>query len=50
MIWAENLVGYIIEKVLSNCLDELEILGRDINRLKAIIPPNALLMSHLKAF
>ena len=39
MIWAENLVGYIIEKVLSNCLDELEILGRDINRLKAIIPP-----------
>ncbi|MBA66154.1 MAG: asparagine--tRNA ligase [Candidatus Marinimicrobia bacterium] len=39
MIWAENLVGYIINNILDNCKNELEILERDIERLRKIIPP-----------
>ena len=39
MTWAENLVEYIIKKVLSNCLSELEILERDIEKLKLITTP-----------
>ncbi|OUW38529.1 MAG: asparagine--tRNA ligase [Flavobacteriaceae bacterium TMED184] len=39
MTWAENLVEYIIKKVLSNCLRELEILERDIEKLKLITTP-----------
>ncbi len=39
MTWAENLVGYIVEQVLENCSKELEILERDIKKLKKVIPP-----------
>ncbi len=39
MLWAENLVGHIINEVLVHCLNELEILGRDIKKLKSIVPP-----------
>ena len=39
MTWAENLVGFIIQKVLENCLMELESLDRDISLLENIIPP-----------
>ena len=39
MVWAENLVTYIVEKVLENAKFELDILGRDLNRLEAIKPP-----------
>lgn len=39
MTWAENLVGYIVEQVLRNCSKELEILERDIKKLKKVIPP-----------
>ena len=39
MTWAENLVGFIIQRVLENCLMELESLDRDISSLENIIPP-----------
>ena len=39
MTWAENLVGFIIQRVLENCLMELESLDRDISLLENIIPP-----------
>ena len=39
MTWAENLVGFIIQRVLKNCLMELETLERDISMLETIIPP-----------
>ena len=39
MTWAENLVGFIIQRVLKNCLMELESLDRDISSLENIIPP-----------
>ena len=39
MTWAENLVGFIIRRVLENCLMELETLERDIAMLETIIPP-----------
>ena len=39
MTWAENLVGYIIERVLDNCGTELSSLERDIEKLKAVVPP-----------
>ena len=39
MTWAENLVGFIIQRVLDNCLMELETLERDISMLETIIPP-----------
>tara|TARA_Y100000591_G_C21831327_1_gene699805 strand:+ start:866 stop:2176 length:1311 start_codon:yes stop_codon:yes gene_type:complete len=39
MEWAENLVGYIIEEVLVHCLAELEVLQRNIEKLKSIAPP-----------
>ena len=39
MTWAENLVGFIIHRVLENCLMELESLDRDISLLENIIPP-----------
>ena len=39
MTWAENLVGFIIQRVLENCLMELETLERDISLLENIIPP-----------
>ena len=39
MTWAENLVGFIIQRVLENCLMELTTLERDISMLETIIPP-----------
>ena len=39
MTWAENLVGFIIQRVLENCLMELETLERDVSMLETIIPP-----------
>ena len=39
MTWAENLVGFIIQRVLENCLIELDTLERDITLLENIIPP-----------
>ena len=39
MTWAENLVGFIVQRVLENCKTELEILERDISKLECIIPP-----------
>ncbi len=35
----EELVSYIVEKVLSNRMEELKILDRDIDKLKNIKPP-----------
>ena len=39
MTWAENLVGYIIQKVIKNCHSELKALDRDIAKLESISPP-----------
>ncbi len=39
MTWAENLVGFIIQRVLDNCNMELLNLERDIEKLKTIVPP-----------
>ena len=39
MVWAENLVGYIIKSILENCTNELEILERDISKLEKVVPP-----------
>ena len=39
MTWAENLVGYIVDKVLKKCIPEFEVLERDIKKLEAIVPP-----------
>ena len=39
MTWAENLVGFIIKRVLENCITELSTLERDIAKLESIIPP-----------
>ena len=39
MDWAESLVGYIIKEVLVHCLAELEVLQRNIEKLKCIAPP-----------
>jgi len=39
MTWAENLVGFIIQRVLENCIMELETLERDISLIENIIPP-----------
>ena len=39
MTWAENLVGFIIKRVLENCVAELSILERDIAKLESIVPP-----------
>ena len=39
MVWAENLVGYIIKSILENCTNELDILERDISKLEKVVPP-----------
>ena len=39
MTWAENLVGFIIQRVLENCEMELKTLERDISILEKITPP-----------
>ena len=39
MTWAEKLVGFIIQRVLEKCVNELSVLERDITKLESIIPP-----------
>jgi len=39
MTWAENLVGYIVDKVLKKCIPEFAVLERDIKKLETIVPP-----------
>ena len=39
MTWAEKLVEFIINRVLQNCINELLILERDIDKLKLIKTP-----------
>ena len=39
MTWAENLVGFIIERVLENCIQEFAVLERDLATLQSITPP-----------
>jgi len=39
MTWAEKLVGFIVQRVLKNCANELLILERDTTKLESIIPP-----------
>ena len=39
MTWAENLVGYIVDKVLKKCIPEFEVLERDLKKFEAIEPP-----------
>ena len=39
MTWAEKLVGFIVQRVLENCANELVILERDTTKLESIIPP-----------
>ena len=39
MTWAEQLVGFIIQRVLESCANELMLLERDTTKLESIIPP-----------
>mgnify|MGYP003691697355 FL=1 len=39
MTWAENLVSYILDKVLAKCKNELNSLERDISKLENMKPP-----------
>ena len=39
MTWAEQLVGFIIQRVLETCANELMILERDTTKLESIVPP-----------
>ena len=39
MTWAENLVGFIIQRVLENCQSELKTLERNVSKLETIVPP-----------
>ena len=39
MTWAEQLVGFIIQRVLETCANELILLERDTTRLESIVPP-----------
>ena len=39
MIWAEELVAYIIKSVLQDCNKELSTLERDVEKLEKVIPP-----------
>ena len=39
MTWAEKLVGFIIQRVLEKCVNDLSVLERDITKLESIIPP-----------
>jgi asparaginyl-tRNA synthetase len=36
---AENFISHIVQSVLKNRLPELEVLGRDVEKLKNILPP-----------
>ena len=39
MTWAEQLVGFIIQRVLEKCASELMLLERDTTKLESIVPP-----------
>ena len=39
MTWAEQLVGFIIQRALETCANELMILERDTTKLESIVPP-----------
>ncbi|MEL1225042.1 MAG: asparagine--tRNA ligase [Candidatus Neomarinimicrobiota bacterium] len=39
MTWAEQLVGFIIQRVLETCSNELVLLERDTTKLESIVPP-----------
>ena len=39
MTWAEQLVGFIIKRVLEKCANELILLERDTTKLESIVPP-----------
>ena len=39
MTWAENLVSYILDKVLAKCKNELNTLERDVSKLENMKPP-----------
>ena len=39
MTWAEQLVGFIIQRVLETCSNELMLLERDTTKLESIVPP-----------
>ena len=39
MTWAEQLVGFIIQRVLETCANELILLERDATKLESIVPP-----------
>ena len=39
MTWAEQLVGFIIQRVLETCANELMMLERDTTKLESIVPP-----------
>ena len=39
MTWAEQLVGFIIQRVLETCASELMLLERDTTKLESIVPP-----------
>ena len=39
MIWAEELVAYVIKSVLQDCNKELSTLERDVEKLEKVIPP-----------
>ena len=39
MTWAEQLVGFIIQRVLEKCAYELMLLERDTTKLESIVPP-----------
>ena len=39
MTWAEQLVGFIIQRVLETCTNELMLLERNTTKLESIVPP-----------
>ena len=39
MTWAEQLVGFIIRRVLDSCANELKMLERDTTKLESIVTP-----------
>ena len=39
MVWAEQLVAYVVERVLETRMEQLEVLERDVSRLEAIKTP-----------
>ncbi len=39
MVWAEQLVAYVVERVLETRLEQLEVLERDVSRLEVIRTP-----------